>query len=102
MTVAPGPVVTKDPVAWSTILATDELLEVQTAGAIVTPLIVALWPVRLTVVPVEVVASARKLSVWPADVAVCEPGETVIETIGSLEDPVVAVTTSGALPTCPV
>jgi len=35
MMAAPGPVVTNDPVAWSTILATDELLESQTAGAMI-------------------------------------------------------------------
>jgi len=58
--------------------------------------IVAVWLVRFTVVPEDVVPMAMKLAVWPAAVSVCEPGTMASETRGSIEE--VMFTVSIAVP----
>src|ERR1035441_248848 len=61
MAVAPALSEVAIPVVGS-MVATDGLLELQTAGPIVLPLIVTAWPVRFTVEPVPVVPIALKLT----------------------------------------
>jgi hypothetical protein len=97
ITDAPVPTDLATPVAAS-IVATEELLEVQVAALMMLVPTVAVWLVRLTVVPEVVVAKAIKLAVWPIAVEVCAFGETARAEMDSVAVLVFEVTVRVALP----